>query len=426
MTKRPPPPRWRPRCLARKGLALLTPLAFAAAVLTPGSTPAQAATLAAPMVGITPAAGGSGYYLAGGDGGVFSFPNTLPFYGSLAGQQLNAPIVGIVADQATGGYWMVASDGGVFSFNAPFFGSMGGQQLNAPIVGMAASPDDQGYVLVGADGGIFTFGDAAFHGSLGGTHLNAPIVGISVDPATGGYDLVGSDGGVFSFDAPFYGSMGGQQLNAPVVGIAVDPSTQGYVLAAADGGVFTFNAPFQGSMGGQPLSAPVEGIAYDASTQGYWLGAKDGGVFSFNAPFYGSLGGSTYPVTPPPPTNAAQAIINAAYSQLGVPYLWGGEDPGVGFDCSGLAQWAYAQAGISIPRTTETQWPAMQHVSQAQAVPGDLVFFDTPGDSQAPPNHVGIYLGNGLMIDAPYTGTVVRKDSITSDVLYGFGHIPGV
>jgi cell wall-associated NlpC family hydrolase len=68
----------------------------------------------------------------------------------------------------------------------------------------------------------------------------------------------------------------------------------------------------------------------------------------------------------------------------------------------------------------------MQHVTQAQAVPGDLVFFDTPGDSQAAPNHVGIYLGNGLMIDAPYTGTVVRKDSITSDVLYGFGHIPGV
>jgi cell wall-associated NlpC family hydrolase len=190
--------------------------------------------------------------------------------------------------------------------------------------------------------------------------------------------------------------------------------------------VFTFDAPFYGSMGGQHLNAPVVGIAVDPATQGYWLAAKDGGVFSFNAPFYGSLGGSTYPVTPTPPTTLAQEIINAAYSQLGVPYVWGDEAPGVGFDCSGLAQWAYAQAGIAIPRTTETQWPAMQHVTQAQAVPGDLVFFDTPGDSQAAPNHVGIYLGNGLMIDAPYTGTVVRKDSITSDVLYGFGHIPGV
>jgi hypothetical protein len=418
--------RWRSRWAARVCLGVLTPLCTAAALLVPASTAAHAATLNAPMVGITAAANGSGYYLAGGDGGVFSFPNTLPFYGSEAGQTLNAPIVGIVAAQATGGYWMVGSDGGVYSFNAPFFGSMGGQTLNAPIVGMAASPDDQGYFLVGADGGIFTFGDAAFHGSLGGTTLNAPIVGMSVDPATGGYDLVGSDGGVFSFDAPFYGSLGGQTLNAPIVGIAVNPSTQGYDLVGSDGGVFTFNSPFEGSMGGQTLSAPVESIAIDPATQGYWLGAKDGGVFSFGAPFDGSLGGSTYPVTPPPPTSAAQTIINAAYSQLGVPYVWGDEDPGVGFDCSGLAQWAYAQAGISIPRTTEEQWPAMQQVSEADAVPGDLVFFDTPGDSQPAPNHVGIYLGDGLMIDAPYTGTVVRKDPISSDVLYGFATMPGM
>jgi len=168
------------------------------------------------------------------------------------------------------------------------------------------------------------------------------------------------------------------------------------------------------------------GIAAAASGTGYWMAAKDGGVFSFNAPFDGSLGGSTYPVTPPPPTNKAQKIITAAESQLGVPYVFGGEEAGVGFDCSGLVQWAYAQAGFSIPRTTETQWPAMKHVSQANAVPGDLIFFDTPGDSQAPPNHVGIYLGGGLMIDAPFTGTVVRFDSITSDVLYGFGHLAGV
>ena len=424
MFRRSTPARRLPRRLALMCSGLLAPLSLAAALIP--ASPAAAAALNAPMVGITEAANGAGYYLAGGDGGVFGFPNTLAFDGSLGGQHLNAPIVGIVADRATGGYWMVASDGGVFSFNAPFYGSMGGQHLNAPIVGMAASPDDKGYLLVGADGGVFTFGDAAFHGSLGGQHLNAPVVGVSGDPVTGGYDLVGADGGVFTFDAPFHGSMGGQHLNAPIVGIADDPATQGYVLAGSDGGVFTFDAPFYGSMGGQHLNAPVVGIAVDPATQGYWLAAKDGGVFSFNAPFYGSLGGSTYPVTPTPPTTLAQEIINAAYSQLGVPYVWGDEAPGVGFDCSGLAQWAYAQAGIAIPRTTETQWPAMQHVTQAQAVPGDLVFFDTPGDSQAAPNHVGIYLGNGLMIDAPYTGTVVRKDSITSDVLYGFGHIPGV
>ena len=426
MSEQSAPARRLSRRLARVFLGLLAPLGITAAVLVPASPPALAIMLNAPMTGITGAANGGGYYLAGGDGGVFGFPNTLPFHGSLGGQHLNAPIVGIVADKATGGYWMVASDGGVFSFDAPFYGSMGGHHLNAPIVGMAASPDDKGYILVGADGGAFTFGDAVFHGSLGNVHLNAPIAGVAVDPVTGGYDMVGQDGGIFTFDAPFYGSLGGQHLNAPIVGIAIDPATQGYDLVGSDGGVFTFNAPFHGSMGGQHLNAPIVGIAIDPATQGYWLGAKDGGVFSFDAPFYGSLGGSTYPVPPPPANSPAQKIINAAYSQLGVPYVWGGETPGSGFDCSGLAQWAYAQAGIGIPRTTETQWPVMQHVSQAQAVPGDLIFFDTPGDSQSPPNHVGIYIGNGNMIDAPYTGTVVRVDSITSDVLWGFGHIPGV
>jgi len=425
MTKHPAAARPLARRLARTGLSVVTALCAVAAFTIPATTSAQAAALNAPMVGIAPAASGAGYYLAGGDGGVFSFPNTLPFYGSLGGTKLNAPIVGIAADPATGGYWMVGADGGVFAFNAPFYGSLGGTKLNAPIVGMAATPDGKGYVLVGADGGVFTFGDAVFHGSLGSTKLNAPVVGVSIDPATGGYDLVGADGGVFTFDAPFYGSLGGTKLNAPIVGIAVNPKTQGYVLAGSDGGVFTYNSPFYGSMGGQKLGAPVESVAIDPATQGYWLGAKDGGVFSFNAPFYGSLGGSTYPGGNGP-TPTAQAIINAAKSQLGVPYVWGGETPGQGFDCSGLAQWSYAQAGLSIPRTSEEQWAAMQQVSQAQAVPGDLVFFDTPGDSQAPPNHVGIYIGNGLMIDAPYTGTVVRYDSITSDVLMGFATLPGV
>ena len=61
--------------------------------------------------------------------------------------------------------------------------------------------------------------------------------------------------------------------------------------------------------------------------------------------------------------------MKAAESEIGVPYVWGGETPGVGFDCSGLVQWAWAQAGISIPRTTETQCPAMLHVSRPTSSP---------------------------------------------------------
>jgi hypothetical protein len=80
------------RRLAQACLGLLVPLGLAAALIP--ASPAAAAALNAPMVGIIPAANGSGYYLAGGDGGVFSFPNTLAFYGSMGGQHLNAPIAG--------------------------------------------------------------------------------------------------------------------------------------------------------------------------------------------------------------------------------------------------------------------------------------------------------------------------------------------
>jgi cell wall-associated NlpC family hydrolase len=103
---------------------------------------------------------------------------------------------------------------------------------------------------------------------------------------------------------------------------------------------------------------------------------------------------------------------SVALQYVGVPYVWGGESPS-GFDCSGLVQYSYAQIGISIPRTTYTQWPATEPISQSQALPGDLVFFNGL-------EHVGIYLGGGMMVDAPHTGAYVRVESI-----YGFGTIDG-
>jgi cell wall-associated NlpC family hydrolase len=105
-------------------------------------------------------------------------------------------------------------------------------------------------------------------------------------------------------------------------------------------------------------------------------------------------------------TTAVAEVAAYAQSQLGVTYVWGGESPGVAFDCSGLAQWAYAQAGISIGRTAEDQWSSLGHVSTL--VPGDLVFFGSGNYA----SHVGIYAGDGQMIDAPDTGSVVRYDTI--------------
>ena len=91
---------------------------------------------------------------------------------------------------------------------------------------------------------------------------------------------------------------------------------------------------------------------------------------------------------------AGHAAVAAAVSQIGVPYVWGGETPGQGFDCSGLVQWAWARAGFTIPRTTETQWPALRHVPLSQLQPGDLLFYyNLDGDHLV--DHVVMYAGSG-------------------------------
>jgi peptidoglycan DL-endopeptidase CwlO len=117
----------------------------------------------------------------------------------------------------------------------------------------------------------------------------------------------------------------------------------------------------------------------------------------------GSPGATAVSTAPPPPVPAGVGgAIQAAESQLHVPYVWGGETPGVGFDCSGLVQWSFAQAGISLPRTSGAQYAATTHISLADMQPGDLLFYG-PGGS----DHVAMYVGGGSMIEAPYTGASV-------------------
>ena len=102
------------------------------------------------------------------------------------------------------------------------------------------------------------------------------------------------------------------------------------------------------------------------------------------------------------------AALTFAARQLGTPYLWGGTGPG-GFDCSGLSQAAFAHAGVTLPRVAQAQYsagPAL--VDGATVHAGDLVFF---GSGPGGVDHVGIYVGSGLMIDAPHTGAVVRVES---------------
>jgi cell wall-associated NlpC family hydrolase len=120
------------------------------------------------------------------------------------------------------------------------------------------------------------------------------------------------------------------------------------------------------------------------------------------------------PATAPPPVaSGAAAAIAAAESVIGTPYQYGGASPQEGFDCSGLTMWAWAHAGVSLPHSSVAQYEALPHVDQSQLQPGDLVFF------YSPIHHVGLYVGGGMMIDAPHTGTVVQRRAVEWSVYTG-------
>lgn len=99
------------------------------------------------------------------------------------------------------------------------------------------------------------------------------------------------------------------------------------------------------------------------------------------------------------PSAGGASVVAAAFSQLGVPYVWGGTTPGVGLDCSGLTQWCYRQAGISIPRNSEDQAAAGTKIPLSMAEPGDVLWR---------PGHVAIYIGDDSYIHEPQAGDVCK------------------
>jgi cell wall-associated NlpC family hydrolase len=124
--------------------------------------------------------------------------------------------------------------------------------------------------------------------------------------------------------------------------------------------------------------------------------------------------GGTAPVRDGRASPAARTAVAVAMAQIGSPYVWGAEGPSA-FDCSGLTSFAYAAAGVTIPRVSRAQFAAyagLRPVDPLHLVAGDLVFFaDNPRDPGSI-HHVGMYVGRGLMVEAPHTGAVVRTSSI--------------
>ncbi|MEU8891283.1 bifunctional lytic transglycosylase/C40 family peptidase [Streptomyces sp. NPDC048442] len=122
------------------------------------------------------------------------------------------------------------------------------------------------------------------------------------------------------------------------------------------------------------------------------------------------------------PSQQAAAAIYYAQKKLGTPYLWGGNgtaDQQGRFDCSGLTVAAYDTVGIDLPRVANDQYNAGPHPAREELLPGDLVFFSDDLTNSRMIRHVGIYVGGGYMINAPFTGAVIRFDKIDTPDYFG-------
>jgi peptidoglycan DL-endopeptidase CwlO len=114
-------------------------------------------------------------------------------------------------------------------------------------------------------------------------------------------------------------------------------------------------------------------------------------------------------------SGSAGVAVTFAYNQLGKPYLFGADGPG-SFDCSGLTSAAWREAGKSLSHQTKAQWNEVTHISRGDLQPGDLVFYRSLG-------HVALYVGGGQIIDAPHSGTVVKKRTMDIMTPYGYGRV---
>jgi cell wall-associated NlpC family hydrolase len=156
----------------------------------------------------------------------------------------------------------------------------------------------------------------------------------------------------------------------------------------------------------QSMLASVEGeIAALAQQQ---QAARVAAFQDNSAASYGGGEGSYGPA----PAPHAGGVVGIAMQYLGVPYVWGGASP-AGFDCSGLVMYVYAQVGIYLPHSAAAQYAAGTPISYGELAPGDLVFFGSGGIS-----HVGIYIGGGSMIHAPFEGEVVQIAPVSAGGAY--------
>ena len=194
-----------------------------------------------------------------------------------------------------------------------------------------------------------------------------------------------------SFSGPVQGWMGAfAAIGLPGVDLLVDASYSRDLHLTPDSGLVVSAPSLSGPALQKELMAALPGAAVEL-------------LHPDQVP--ATLNGSTLSPT------TRQKIVAAALSRQGLPYVWGAAGPN-SFDCSGLVQWAYRQAGILMPRVAAEQFLTGDHVPLADAQPGDLLFWTYDPNDPGYVDHVAIYLGNGLMVVAPHTGTDVQVTSV--------------
>lgn len=335
------------------------------------------------IIGIEPTIGSDGYWLAGDDGGIFTYGNNW-FFGSLGGL-IDHGLIGMARTASGDGYWIATEDGSVFRF-----GDAMEHGFNAPATGelmIAIEPLQigDGYYMVDTGGDVYSFGDAAYHGGGPGSTPSS-IVGMATLPDGSGYWLLDDTGHVYAYGAATYLGNGDPGVGSSYTAIAVTPTGNGYYLVTQKGHVYTFgDAVYHGGTAGITLNDPVSDIAVAPNGKGYWLVAEDGGVFTFgDIQFYGSLPAAFYNTF---------AYDGNYYDYTDIVrdlLLWagfwaydGGIEPGVfgSLEQTGIPDLAPAIAGIdyAMPEQMFIKKAVIAPLTEIKEMVGFLLWFDSIG-----------------------------------------------
>jgi peptidoglycan DL-endopeptidase CwlO len=202
------------------------------------------------------------------------------------------------------------------------------------------------------------------------------------------------------------------------LGVAIEQERQRRAEAAAAAEIAKQKADADAAAAAAAANSRKAASTTPTAPRGGGTGGGSGGSTPADPPAGGGGGGSGGGNPAPPVSSLAGTAVNAAMSQLGVPYRFAAESPGVAFDCSGLTKYAWGQAGVYLPHQSGAQYGSITHISQSEIQPGDLIFY------KSPIGHVAMYIGGGSLIHAPRTGDVVKVAAVNWAAVVGIGR-PG-